>query len=93
MKELTVKEKRLLGLEKAWKARADKSYEVNPIIKSRESLSSRATAIKAMCAHCMGCTEDHLEPNWKAEVKNCTAFKCPLHPFRDYQDKEKPYEV
>lgn len=43
--------------------------------------------INAMCAHCMGCTADHLEPGFRAQIRACTAPACPLHPVRPYQAK------
>lgn len=67
---------------KAKENRAKAKSEYNPIIKSRENHTSRARAIKAMCAHCMGCTTDRIEPGWLNEVRNCSAPHCPLYNFR-----------
>jgi len=41
-----------------------------------------------MCAHCMGCTKDHIEPGFRECIRNCTAPSCPLYFYRPYQDKE-----
>jgi hypothetical protein len=43
---------------------------------------SRALAIKAFCASCMGCEPGNLVPGWRNDVKNCTAKHCPLYTFR-----------
>ncbi len=48
---------------------------------------TRSAAIKAMCANCMGCTLEHLEPGYRDSIRNCTAPQCPLYPFRPYQEK------
>jgi len=47
-------------------------------------------AIKAMCAHCMGCTREHLEPGFREDIRNCESTKCPLWIYRPYQKKESP---
>ena len=70
-----------------------KKAEMNPI-KRYYAKPTRKTAIFAMCAHCMGCTateqgngqEDHLEPCFRIEIRNCTAPGCPLFHFRPYQE-------
>ena len=59
----------------------------NPIIQY-ERKRTRQRAIKAMCAHCMGCTRDHIEPGFRECIRNCTAPHCPLYFYRPYQDKE-----
>lgn len=61
------------------------SVQYNPITKALENPKSKVLAIKAMCAHCMGCTADHLEPGWREEVRNCTASKCPLFNHRPFK--------
>ena len=40
--------------------------------------NSRATAIKAMCLQCVGYI--------RAEITNCSAYGCPLRPYRPYQN-------
>ena len=50
---------------------------------------TRGKAIKAMCAHCVGCTPKHLERGFRDDIRNCPATTCPLHQFRPYQTKEK----
>ena len=59
----------------------------NPLLQL-ERKRTRQRAIKAMCAHCMGCTKDHIEPGFRECVRNCTSVNCPLHFYRPYQDKE-----
>ncbi len=50
--------------------------------------SSMRAAINAMCAHCMGCSADHMEPGYKEDIKNCTSTACPLWHFRPYKVKD-----
>ena len=57
---------------------------------------TRGQAINAMCAHCMGCNADHMEPGFREAVRECVSVSCPLHPFRPYQKKadgNKPTEA
>lgn len=64
--------------------KADGTYvppERNPIVRNIIK-PTRGNAIKAFCAQCMGCNENHVEPGWREEVKNCTATKCALYTFR-----------
>ena len=58
--------------------------ESNPILRFRAN-STRKNAIHAMCAHCMGCTDESIEPGFRADIRSCTSTKCPLHSFRPYQ--------
>ena len=44
-------------------------------------------AIKAMCAHCVGCTETHLERGFRDSIRDCTAWGCPLHRYRPFRPK------
>ena len=57
----------------------------NPIEQFQNNLSSRAFAIKAKCAECMGCTPNHLEKGFKDSISSCSSKTCPLHRFRPYQ--------
>lgn len=58
-----------------------------------EGKRSRAAAIDAMCAHCMGCTakeqgarnKDWTHPGFRKEIRNCSAPHCPLFEFRPFQ--------
>jgi len=43
---------------------------------------SRSAGIKAFCLSCVG----HI----RAEVRNCSAAGCPLHPYRPYQSDQEP---
>lgn len=40
--------------------------------------ASPRSAIKAFCLRCVGYLRE--------DVTNCTAYKCPLHTYRPYQD-------
>jgi len=60
--------------------------ETNPIIRA-ENRPTRGNAIKAMCAHCMGCTRTHLEPGFRTLIRDCTSKACPLYAFRPFQQK------
>lgn len=62
--------------------------ELNPLVLARER-PTRARAIKAMCAHCMGCTQEHLEPGFRDLIRGCTATGCPLYPFRPYSSPRR----
>lgn len=57
----------------------------NPIGQFRANPSSRAYAVKAKCAECVGCTPDHLEKGFKESISSCSSESCPLHRFRPYQ--------
>jgi hypothetical protein len=39
---------------------------------------SRADGVRAMCLRCVGYLRD--------EVKHCSSYACPLHPYRPYQN-------
>lgn len=59
--------------------------ETNPILQAERKPQSKVAAIKAMCAHCMGCTKDRAEPGFRQEIRDCTAYACPLHRHRPFQ--------
>jgi len=61
----------------------------NPVVRNVGNKTSLRRAVDAMCAHCMGCTADRIEPGFREEIRNCTAPTCPLWHFRPYQTKEK----
>lgn len=61
--------------------------EVNPIIRYQRR-PTRGSAIKAMCAHCVGCTESHLEPGFRDTIRFCSSYDCPLYRYRPFQIKE-----
>ena len=63
----------------------------NPIEQFQRNPHSRARAIKAKCAECVGCTADHLEKGFKESISSCTAYLCPLHKFRPYRAKKSLY--
>ena len=57
----------------------------NPILQFQSRPSSRAYAVKAKCAECVGCTQNHLERGFKESISSCSSYSCPLHRFRPYQ--------
>jgi hypothetical protein len=67
-----------------------KKGNLNPVVNNIGNTGSRALAIKAMCASCMGCyipTEDGdngIEPGFRECIRKCSATHCPLHAFRPY---------
>ena len=63
----------------------------NPIEQFQSHPLSRAYAIRAKCAECVGCTPDHLEKGFKESILSCSSDSCPLHRFRPYQ-REKSLE-
>ena len=52
----------------------------NPVERVFALPPSRKRAIEAMCASCMGCTNNPLECGFKKGIRNCTAPHSPLHP-------------
>ena len=68
--------------------------EFNPIARFQKR-PTHLNAIKAMCAHCMGCGETHLERGFRDSIKDCATEACPLHRYRPYRpkiDAEPPNE-
>jgi len=63
----------------------------NPIQQFHRHPLSRAYAVKAKCAECVGCTPDHLERGFKESISSCSSYSCSLHSFRPYQ-REKSLE-
>ena len=57
----------------------------NPIKQFYRNPMSRAYAVKAKCAECVGCTQNHLERGFKESISSCSTYSCPLHRFRPYQ--------
>jgi len=62
----------------------------NPILQLKKTPGSRALAIKAMCAQCFGCTENHLEKGFRESISSCSMCSCPLYSFRPYRPKTQP---
>jgi len=60
----------------------------NPIEQFQSHPLSRAYAIRAKCAECVGCTPEHLEKGFKESISSCSSYSCPLHRFRPYQAKK-----
>lgn len=60
-----------------------KPREANWIKRSQQNPKSLKLAIRAMCFHCMGGTEEEMpDAGWRQAVLECTSLKCPLHTFR-----------
>jgi hypothetical protein len=56
----------------------------NPILKALKHPNSRAAAIAAKCADCVGCDLNHLERGFRRSIAECELVHCPLHSFRPY---------
>ena len=56
----------------------------NPILQSKRNPRSRVLAIKAMCAQCLGCTEDHLEKGFRQSIRECSSTNCSLYELRPF---------
>lgn len=69
------------------KANSTVKAQNNPILAYDADPKSRAKAVKAMCAQCMGCTRDEIAPGFRDQVRDCTSQKCALYRFRPYQKK------
>jgi hypothetical protein len=63
----------------------------NPIQQFINNSTSRAYAMRAKCAECVGCTPYHLERGFTDSISSCSSYSCPLHRFRPYQ-REKSLE-
>lgn len=59
----------------------------NPIDRLSCNPKSKALAIKAMCAHCVGCTQNSIERGYRRTIAECEVYHCPLHSFRPYASK------
>ncbi len=53
----------------------------NPIELAKANPQSKAMAIRAFCCQCVG----GMVPNWRNEIRGCTAPNCPLYPHRPYK--------
>ena len=56
----------------------------NPILQFKANPTSRVAAIKAMCAQCFGCTETHLEKDFRQSIRECTSTNCALYELRPF---------
>jgi len=65
--------------------------QTNPILKYRAKPGLRA-AVTAMCAHCMGCTDESIEAGFRKDVRECSRTVCPLWAHRPYQTKDDEAE-
>jgi hypothetical protein len=59
----------------------------NPILKALKHPNSRAAAIAAKCADCVGCNLNHLESGFRRSIAECELNHCPLHQFCPFTDK------
>ena len=64
-----------------------KTKSTNPFDQLAAKPNSKALAIKTMCAHCVGCTQNRLESGFRTLIAECEVFACPLHAFRPYVAK------
>ena len=64
-----------------------KTKSTNPFDQLAAKPKSKALAIKTMCAHCVGCTQNRLESGFRTLIAECEVFACPLHAFRPYVAK------
>ena len=69
------------------RGRKSTTPEHNPILRAKTKPNSLRAAINAMCAACMGCSEQMIEPGFRNEIRDCSALDCPLWPHRPYQPK------
>ena len=60
----------------------------NPILQSKRNPRSRMLAIKAMCAQCLGCTEDHLEKDFRQSIRECSSPNCSLYELRPFTGRK-----
>lgn len=60
---------------------SDSGRDVPPLYRgiAEAAKTSRAASLKLFCLECVGYV--------RADVTNCTARQCPLHPWRPYQAK------
>ena len=56
----------------------DAGYD--PIAIARRNPQSKAAAIRAFCCQCMG----GVVPNWRNDIRQCTALKFPLYLHSPY---------
>lgn len=64
----------------------------NPMIRNLRN-PTRTNAIRAMCAHCMGCTATSIEEGFRANIRECASTGCPLHGWRPFQSNEQVSDV
>lgn len=57
----------------------------NPYVRNIGNSRSLRRAVDAMCAHCMGCNEDHMEPGFRGDIRKCNSAHCPLWHFRPFR--------
>jgi len=60
----------------------------NPILQLKKNPGSRLLAIKAMCAQCFGCTENHLEEGFRQSIRECSSTHCALYELRPFTNRK-----
>lgn len=63
-------------------ARGEQVVRLNPREKAEQNPRSLRAAITAKCYECVG--EDS-DPGWRAVIRDCTSYTCPLRVLRPYQ--------
>lgn len=63
-----------------------KTPVTNPIQRF-QAQPTRARAVRAKCAECVGCTPTSIEPGFRQTIRDCASSSCPLWQFRPYQAK------
>lgn len=53
----------------------------DPVKIAHENPQSRRAGIRGFCCTCVG----GIVPNWRNEIRGCTARECPLYPHRPYK--------
>lgn len=66
----------------------EKTIITNPIVKNKVK-PTRKNAINAMCANCMGCTEEKAEAGFRNLIRECKSVDCPLHEWRPYKTEQE----
>lgn len=66
----------------------EKVIITNPIVKNKVK-PTRKNAINAMCASCMGCTEEMAEAGFRNLIRECNSLECPLHAWRPYKTEKE----
>lgn len=88
----------ITALEQYRQSRASGETEaaerLSPWQKLRANPSSRALAIAAMCAQCMGWDEGRDRPSGVVnDIRTCTSPGCPLYGVRPYRSPTRPVLV
>ena len=66
--------------------------ETNPL-RQLDKKPTLRNGVRAMCAHCMGCTQTSRPSGLSRLIKECSSEGCPLYQFRPYQAKPEQLSV